>query len=68
MMCQTELFHRQNYTDHHANSRTQSKIHSVNDLSVQIFFFPLHEVILFQGNKTFQERDLQLGIGVQGLS
>jgi hypothetical protein len=40
------------YTHPHIGIRTHSKIHSVNanNLSLQDFFFPLHDTILFQGH------------------
>jgi beta-galactosidase beta subunit len=52
------------YTDQHIGSRTQSKMNSinVNDLSVQNLFFPLHDVILFQGHGKSQAQDLQLRV------
>jgi hypothetical protein len=50
------------YTDQHIGSRTRSKIHSVNNLSVQNLFFPLHDAILFQGHGKSQAQDLQLGV------
>jgi hypothetical protein len=42
---------KEDYTDQHVSSRTRSKMHNVNvnSLSVQNLFFPLHDVILFQG-------------------
>jgi hypothetical protein len=52
------------YTDQHIGSRTRSKMHNINsnNLSVQNLFFPLHDAILFQGNRTSQEQDLQFGV------
>jgi hypothetical protein len=50
------------YTDHHISSRNRSKMHNTNNLSVQNLFFPLHDVILFQGHGKFQAQDLQLGV------
>jgi hypothetical protein len=50
------------YTDQHIGSRSRSKMHNINNLSVQNLFFPLHDEILFQGNRTSQEQDLQLGV------
>jgi hypothetical protein len=50
------------YTDQHIGSRTRSKIHNVNNVSVQNLFFPLHDEILFQGHGKSQEQDLQLRI------
>jgi hypothetical protein len=35
------------YTDQHDGSRTRSKMHKVNILSIQIFLFPQHDAILF---------------------
>jgi outer membrane protease len=46
------------YTDQHIGSRTRSKMYSVNNLSVQNLFFPLHDAILFQGYGKSQEQDL----------
>jgi hypothetical protein len=48
------------YTDQHIGSRIRSKIHNVNvnNLSVQKLFFPLHDVILFQGHGKSQAQDL----------
>jgi hypothetical protein len=52
------------YTDQHIGSRTWSKMHNVNanNLSVQNFFFPLHDATLFQGHEKSQGQDLQLGV------
>jgi hypothetical protein len=52
------------YTDQHIGSRTRSKIHNINNLSVQNLFFPLHDAILFQGHgkSQSQAQDLQLGV------
>jgi hypothetical protein len=52
------------YTDQHIGSKTRSKIHNINlnNLSVQKLFFPLHDVILFQGYGKSQAQDLQLGV------
>jgi hypothetical protein len=52
------------YTDQHIGSRTRSKMHNVNinNLSVRNLFFPLHDVILFQGHGKSQAQDLQLGL------
>jgi hypothetical protein len=52
------------YTDQHIGNRTWSKMHNinVNNLSVQNLFFPLHDVILFQGHGKSQAQDLQLGV------
>jgi hypothetical protein len=51
-------------TDQHIGSRTRSKMHNinVNNLSVQNFFFPLHDAILFQGHVKSQAQDMQLGV------
>jgi hypothetical protein len=49
------------YTDQHVGSRTWSKMHSINNLSVQNFFFPLHDAI-FLGHGKFQAQDLQLRV------
>jgi hypothetical protein len=35
---------------------------NVNNISVQILFFPLHDEILFQGHGKSQEQDLQSGV------
>jgi hypothetical protein len=50
------------YTDQHIGSRTQSKIHNINDLSVQNLFFSLHDKILFQVHGKSQAQVLQLGV------
>jgi hypothetical protein len=52
------------YTDQHIGSRTWYKMHSVNlnNLSVQNFFFPLHDAILFQGHGKSQAKDLKSGV------
>jgi hypothetical protein len=47
------------YTDQHIGSRTRSKNHSLNHLSVQNLFFALHDEILFQGYGKSQAQDLQ---------
>jgi hypothetical protein len=53
------------YIFQYIGSRTRSKLHDVNinDLSVQILFFPLQDAILFQGHgkSQAQAQDLQLG-------
>jgi hypothetical protein len=36
------------YTDQHIGGRIRSKMHNINNLSVQNLFFPLHDAILFQ--------------------
>jgi hypothetical protein len=55
---------KEDYTDQHIGSRTQSKMHNinVNNLSVENLFFPLHDSILFQGHGKSQAQDLQLGV------
>jgi hypothetical protein len=52
------------YTDQYIGSRTLSKMQnvSVNNVSIQSLFFPLHDAILFQGHGNSQEQDLQLGV------
>jgi hypothetical protein len=50
------------YTDQHIGSTTRSKMHNINNLSVQNFFFPLHNAILFQGYGNSQSQDRQLGV------
>jgi hypothetical protein len=50
------------YTDQHIGSRTRSKMHSINNLSVKNLFFPLHDAILFQVHGESQSQDLQLGV------
>jgi outer membrane protease len=50
------------YTDLHIGCRTRSKMDSVNNLSVQNLFFPLHDAVLSQGRSKSQARDLQLGV------
>jgi hypothetical protein len=47
------------YTDKHIGSRTRSKMHSVNNLSVENFFFPLNDAILFQGHGKSEAQDLK---------
>jgi hypothetical protein len=46
------------YTDQHVGSRTLSKLHNVNNLSVQNLFFPIHDGILFQGHEKSQVQEL----------
>jgi hypothetical protein len=53
---------KSDYTDQHIGSRTRSKMHNINNLSVQNLFFPLHDAILFQGHGKSQAQDLQLGV------
>jgi trimethylamine:corrinoid methyltransferase-like protein len=50
------------YTDQNFGSRTESKMHNVNSLSVQNLFFPLHDAILFQGHGKSQAQELQSGV------
>jgi hypothetical protein len=50
------------YTDQHIGSRTRSKMHNINNLSVQNPFFPLHDATLFQGHGKSQAQDFQLGV------
>jgi hypothetical protein len=52
------------YTDQHIGSRTRSKVQnvSVNNLSIQSLFFPLHDETFFQGHGKSQAQDLQLGV------
>jgi hypothetical protein len=52
------------YTDQHIGSRIRSKIHSVNvnDLSIQYLFFPLYDVISFQGHGKSHAQNFQLGV------
>jgi hypothetical protein len=52
------------YTNQHIGRRTRSKIHkvTVNELSVQNLFFPLHDAILFQGHGKSQAQDLHIGV------
>jgi hypothetical protein len=50
------------YTDQHIDNRTRSKMHSINNLSVQNLFLPLHDEILFQAHGKSQEQGLQLGV------
>jgi hypothetical protein len=52
------------YKDQHIGSTTRSKMHNinVNNLSVQNLFFPLHDVILFQGHGKSQAQYLQSGV------
>jgi hypothetical protein len=46
------------YTDQHIGSRTRSKMHNINNLSIQNLFFPLYDATLFQGHGKSQEQDL----------
>jgi hypothetical protein len=46
------------FIDQHVGSRTRSKMHSINNLSVENLFFPLHDAILFQGLVKSQAQDL----------
>jgi hypothetical protein len=48
------------YADQHIGSRTRSNMHSVNNLRFKNLFFPLHDAILFQGNRKYQTQDLKL--------
>jgi hypothetical protein len=50
------------YTHQHIDNRTRSKIHKINNLSIQNLFFPLHDAILFQVHGKSQAQDLQLGV------
>jgi hypothetical protein len=50
------------YTDQHIGIRTRSKMHNINNLSVQNLFFPLDDAILFQAHGKSQAQDLQLGV------
>jgi hypothetical protein len=50
------------YTDQHIGSRYLSKIHNINNLSVQNVFHPLHDATLFQRHGKSQAQDLQLGV------
>jgi hypothetical protein len=50
------------YTDLHVGTRTRSKMHNINNLSVQNLFFSLHDAILFQGHGKSQAQDLQLRV------
>jgi hypothetical protein len=56
MMCKTE------------KSKTQSKMHSLNNSSVQNLYFPLHDAILFQGHGKPHTRFAFRSIRMQGLS
>jgi hypothetical protein len=47
------------YTDQNFGSRTESKMHNVNSLSVQNLFFRLHDAILFQGHGKSQAQEFQ---------
>jgi hypothetical protein len=62
MMCQPELGLRQITQTRNVGSRPRSKMHKINNLSVQNLFFPLHDATLFQGHGKSQEQDLQLGL------
>jgi hypothetical protein len=50
------------YTDQNIGSRTRSKMHNINNVSVQNLIFPLHDAILFQGHGKSQAQNLQLGL------
>jgi hypothetical protein len=50
------------HTDQYIGSRTRSKMHNINNVSVQNLFFPLHDAILFQGHGKYQAQDRQLGV------
>jgi hypothetical protein len=50
------------YTDQHIGSRNRSKMHNINNLSVQNLFIPLHDSVLFQGHGKSQTQDLQLRV------
>jgi hypothetical protein len=52
MMCQTELKSKENYTDQHIGSRTLSKMHNINNLSVQNPFFTLHDAMKWKVSST----------------
>jgi hypothetical protein len=56
--------YKSDYTDQHIGSRTRSKMHNinVNNISFQNLFFPLHDVVLFQGHGESQAKYLRLGI------
>jgi hypothetical protein len=45
------------YRDQHIGSRTRSKMHNINNLSVQNLFL-LHDETLFQGHGKSQAQDL----------
>jgi hypothetical protein len=51
---------KEDFTDQHISSRNWSKMHNVNNLSVQNLFFPLHDATLFQGHGKSQAQDLQM--------
>jgi hypothetical protein len=50
------------YTDQHIGSRTRSKMHKINNLSVKNLFFPLHDAIIFEGHGNSQAQYFQLGV------
>jgi hypothetical protein len=54
----TRIRSKADYIDQHVDSRTRSKMHSINNLSVQNFLFPLHDAILSQGYGKVQAQDL----------
>jgi hypothetical protein len=49
-------------TDQKVEIRIRSKMHSVNNLSVQNLFFPLHDAIFFQGHGKYEAQELKLGV------
>jgi hypothetical protein len=53
---------KEDYTDQYIGSRTQSKIHNIDNLSVQNLFFPIHDATLFQVHEKSQPDNLQLGV------
>jgi hypothetical protein len=50
------------YKDQHIGSRTRSKMHSLNYVSVQNLFYYLHDATFYQGHGKSQVQDLQLGV------
>jgi hypothetical protein len=44
------------YSDQHIGSRTCSKMHNINKLSVQNLFFPLYDATLFQGHGSLKHK------------
>jgi hypothetical protein len=50
------------YTDKHVGTRTRSRIHNVNNVTVPKLFLTLNDKNLFQEHGKFQEKYLLFGI------
>jgi hypothetical protein len=44
------------YTDQHIGSRTRSKMHNMNNLSVQSLFFPLYDAVYFKDMESLKNK------------